>query len=239
MSNIDIYSSSLKGMIFRIVLYLIVFSIVGWHLSGYILSYFMSLSNYKLITVEPFEMLNVRFTICTLVGILLSLPLIYLEIYNFVSPALYNAEKKIIILSTLPIFGMVLIGFVFTLKIFIPTVLNYLDIFYVSEISTTVTIANYVSFIISFLLIFGIIFCMPIFLGILSYLRIINYQLLQKYQKHVILGIVIFSAVITPDPFIFTCLIVSIPLICLYEVSTIIVYLVGRSNSPWKTTMTQ
>ncbi len=228
------YKEYLKDMrikIIRIAILFFIFSIFGWYSSDFLIKYFIALSNYKLITIEPFEMLNVRFTISVLVGLLMSAPVIYLETYRFVSPALYGKERKVILLSTLPLFVMTLLGLFFASKIFIPSVLKYLDIFYIDGISNTVTMNNYFSFIFSSLLVFGLVFCTPVFLGILSYTRLIDYKLLQKYQKHAIVGVLIFSSIITPDPFIFTMLIVSIPLILLYEVSIIISYLVNRRTN--------
>lgn len=210
---------------------ILLFSFIGWHLSDSLISYFISLSNYQLITTEPFEMLNVRFSLSLLVGITLSLPLMYLETYRFIVPALFDKERKVILFSTLPLFVMGLVGFLFALVVFIPSVLKYLNVFYIDEVTNTVTMNSYFGFVLTSLVVFGLVFCMPVLAGVLSYLGLINYRTMQKYQKHAILVIIIFGTFITPDPFIFTCLVVSLPLILLYEGSIIITYLISRSNS--------
>lgn len=227
------YLKELKSRTIRILVLVLIFTMAGWYLSDHLIRYFISLTDYRLITTVPFEMLNVRFTLSLFVGILLSVPVIYIETYKFLSPALYKKENKIVLYSTVPLFVMILMGFIFALKVFIPSVFNYLNMFYMPEIANTVTMDSYFSFILCSLLTFGLIFCLPVLLGVLSYLHLIDYHVLTKYHKHAVLSIIIFAAVITPDPLIFTCLIVSAPLILLYEISILTVYIINRSSTSW------
>ena len=200
-----------------IVFLLLIFGI-GWHLSESIIQYFISLSKFSIMTVSPFEMIQTRFTISIVFAIASTLPIMYLVAYWYISPALYKKESRIVKWSTIPFFSMFILGEIFTIKVFLPVVLVYMNVFYTPDIVNSVTLNNYISFILSSMILFGVVFCIPIILSILSYIGAINYNTMKGYRKQVYIGMLVSGAIITP-PDIFTMMLVSIPLIILYEIS--------------------
>jgi len=87
-------------------------------------------------------------------------------------------------------------------------------------------LGSYIDFILMAVVMFGIVFCMPIVLSILSYIGLINTGVMKQYRKHVYLSLLIVGAVITP-PDVFTQILVSVPLIVLYELSIVVSWLLA------------
>ena len=199
---------------------------IGWHLSESIIQYFILLSEFSIMTVSPFEMIQTRFTISIVFAIASTLPIMYLVAYWYISPALYKKESIIVKWSTIPFFSMFILGEIFTIKVFLPVVLVYMNVFYTPDIVNSVTLNNYISFILSSMILFGAVFCIPLVLSILSYIGIINYNSMKEYRKHVYIGMLVSGAIITP-PDIFTMMLVSIPLIILYEISIGVSYIMS------------
>ena len=199
---------------------------IGWNLSESIIQYFISLSKFSIMTVSPFEMIQTRFSITLMFTFAAILPFAYIIAYQFVSPALYKKESKIVKWSSIPFFAMFICGVVFAIKVFLPVVLTYMNLFYVGDVVNSVTLNNYISFIVSSMIMFGAIFCIPIILSVLSYIGIINYGIMKHYRKHVYVCILIGGAIITP-PDAFTQLLVSIPLMLLYETSIVVSYIMS------------
>lgn len=180
-------------------------------------------------TVSPFEMIQTRFTISTVFAIVSTLPLMYLVAYWYISPALYKKESRIVKWSTIPFFSMFIIGEIFTIKVFLPVVLVYMNVFYTPDIINSVTLNNYISFILSSMILFGAVFCIPIVLSILSYIGVVNYNSMKEYRKHVYIAMLVSGAIITP-PDVFTMMLVSIPLIILYEISIGVSYILSKKS---------
>ena len=208
---------------------ILVFTAVGWHLSPAIIEYFLSLSAFTIITTAPFEMIQTRLTISIVFAVAAVLPVAYIAAYQFISPALYKKESKIVNWSTIPFLFMFVGGLLFAIKVFLPVVLVYMNLFYVSNVVNSVTLSNYISFIISSMLLFGVVFCVPVILCILSYIGVINYTIMKLYRRHVYVAILLAGAIITP-PDAFTQLLVSAPLIVLYEISIAISYVMSLKS---------
>lgn len=202
--------------------------VVVWAGSDQILAYLLALTDSKIVTITPFEMLNTRLSITFIVAAMLSLPYVYVEAYRFLSPALYRSERRFIRWSAVPFFVLFGAGVLFALEVFVPVVMVYINHFYVSDVSNSIALASYVSFVLSATFLFGAIFCVPLVLSVLSYMGVINHAILRAYRKHVYIGVLVVGAIITP-PDIFTQMLVSLPLVVLYELSVVVSW--GIANS--------
>ncbi|MGP8324064.1 MAG: twin-arginine translocase subunit TatC [Methanosarcinaceae archaeon] len=226
----DEHVKTVNHILLSIAALLLVLLAVGWSLSSTVLEYFLSLSDFKVMTVAPFEMIQTKFSISVAFALTAALPYIYIKVYRFVLPGLYKKESKIVKWSTVPFFVMFSIGVLFALKVFLPIVMVYVNVFYVTEIANTVTLSNYISFLLSSMAMFGLVFCMPVVLCILSYAGVINHRVMSVYRKHVYVAVLVVGAVITP-PDVFTQMLVSVPLFLLYEGSILCSYIINSSKS--------
>lgn len=156
------------------------------------------------------------------VGFIFAFPFILWEIWKFISPALYEKERKytkaFVSIASLLFFLGVLFGYF----IIIPMSINFFATFTVSpEIKNDINIQSYISMIKTSVIACGLIFEMPIIIYFLSKVGLVTPSFLRKYRKYAIVLILIVAAIVTP-PDVVSQVIVSIPLLVLYEISIFI-----------------
>ncbi len=153
------------------------------------------------------------------VGFIIGFPFIIWEVWKFISPGLYEKERKgarsFIIISSFLFFVGVLFGY----YLVAPLSVNFLGNFSVSDaVARNIKIGSYISLIRSSLLASGLIFELPIIMYFLTKMGLITPDFLRKYRKHALVVVLILAALITP-PDIISQVIVGIPIMILYEVS--------------------
>jgi sec-independent protein translocase protein TatC len=163
-------------------------------------------------------------------GFIIGFPYILWEFWRFISPALYEKERKkaalFIIISSLLFF----IGVLFGYFIVVPLSINFFATFNASTaIVNQFTIDSYISMIKTSLIASGLLFEMPVIIYFLTKLGLVTPQYLRKYRRAAIVIILIVAAIVTP-PDIPSQIIVSIPMLILYEASIIISVLVVKKE---------
>jgi len=173
-----------------------------------------------------------RLSLMILGGIILALPIILYQIWQFVSVGLKENEKKYgAIFGPLLLFSFI-IGGSFAYFIMVPIAMNFLLSFSTDTIVPMITVYKYISFVGSFILAFGFIFELPLILMFLTKIGIATPAFLVQKRKHAIVLTLIISALLTP-PDIFTQLLMSLPLIVLYEIGIIVSKLSYREKEAW------
>lgn len=151
-------------------------------------------------------------------AIFIASPYLLYQIWKFVSPGLYAAEKKyvapFVILSTIFFVG----GALFAYYIVFPFGFKFFLAFGTEFIRPMLSIREYLSFTFKLLLAFGIIFELPIFMFFLARIGIVDSKMLTAKRKYAILLVFVVAALFTP-PDVVTQVLMAIPLILLYEIS--------------------
>jgi sec-independent protein translocase protein TatC len=163
-------------------------------------------------------------------GFILSFPFILWQVWKFISPALYENERKhagsFIVISSLLFF----IGVLFGYFVVLPLSINFFGTFNVSKnIVNQFTVDSYVSMVKTSLVGSGLVFEMPIITYFLAKLGLVSPDFLRKYRKLSIVINLTIAAIVTP-PDIPSQIIVSIPLLVLYEVSILIAAVVAKKR---------
>jgi sec-independent protein translocase protein TatC len=163
-------------------------------------------------------------------GFILGFPYILWEFWRFISPALYEKERKkaavFIIVSSILFF----IGVLFGYFVVVPLSINFFATFNASkDIVNQFTIDSYISMIKTSVVASGLVFEMPIIVYFLTKLGLVTPAYLRKYRRAAIVIILILAAIVTP-PDIPSQIIVSIPMLVLYEVSILISVLVVKKE---------
>ncbi|HYX05684.1 MAG TPA: twin-arginine translocase subunit TatC [Bacteroidales bacterium] len=179
------------------------------------------------INSHPFQLINInmsgQFTTHIMVsifaGFIIAFPYIFYEFWRFLAPALYSNERKYtsgaVFFSSL----LFLLGVVFGYFIITPLSVHFLGSYTVSEqVTNQINLTSYISTVASVVLASGIIFELPMLVLFLSKIGLITPAFLKKYRRHAFIVILVVSAVITP-PDIFSQILVTLPLVGLYEVS--------------------
>jgi sec-independent protein translocase protein TatC len=165
---------------------------------------------------------NMFVWMCILAGFILAFPYILLQIWNFISPALYEKERKnakvFIFISSLLFFLGVLFGY----YIVIPMSVNFVATFTVSDIvKNQFTLDSYIGMFKTSVLAGGIFFELPIIMYFLTKLGLVTPDFLRKYRRYAIVIVLIVAAIVTP-PDVVSQTIVAIPMLIIFELSVII-----------------
>ena len=214
-------SEAKKRVIRSLLVFFAVFSVV-WNYSDSIIEKLIELTDLKIITVSAFEMFLSEMYISLFVTLLIVMPYLGFELYKFISPGLFPKEKRIILWCSVPFYVMFLIGSIVPTIFFISVVMSILTQFYVAGVEQTVSLASYVSLVLSTSIAFGVLFCIPNVSGILTYLGVLNSSVMSKYRKHFIVVSMVFCAIITPGPDAASLILMELPVIFIYEGSIII-----------------
>ena len=154
-------------------------------------------------------------------GLIVAFPYIVWEMWRFISPALYENERKHSKGSVFAISVMFFLGAIFGYFIIMPLSINFLGGWQASkEIVTVVDLASYLSIAyIPFAT--GIVFELPILMIFLTKAGLITPSFMINYRKHAIIVLMVLAALITP-PDVFSLFLVVLPLILMYEISIIL-----------------
>ena len=172
--------------------------------------------------LAPAEALWQNVKVAGLFAVVFAMPYILLEVWQFVVPGLHVQERRFVgpfvALSTLAFFAGVLFSFFFVL----PFALNFLISYGVSAgFIPQLSIAQYVGFALWFLLVFGLIFEVPLAITLMAKLGWVDAPFLRRYRKWALLGAFIIAAILTPTPDPFNQCLMALPMYIFYEVGIV------------------
>jgi sec-independent protein translocase protein TatC len=165
---------------------------------------------------------------CITAGFILGFPYILWEIWKFISPALYEKEKKNAIWFILSSSLLFFLGVLFGYYLILPLSVNFFGGFNVSKvIKNEFNLENYIGMVKTSVISCGILFELPIIIYFLTKLGLVTAKTLRQYRRYSIVIILIVAAILTP-PDILSQIIVAIPLLILYELSIFIAAIVNK-----------
>jgi sec-independent protein translocase protein TatC len=158
-------------------------------------------------------------------------PYVFYQIWRFVAPGLYARERKYMVPIAFFTALFFVSGALFGYFVVFPFGFEFFASFSTETIEFTPKLSEYLSFALKLLFAFGIVFEMPIFVFFLATLGLVSSRGMRKYRKYAILLSFVASALLTPpDPF--TQLLMSGPLIIMYEASVIVAAVFGPKPKP-------
>lgn len=176
----------------------------------------------QLISTELSAQFMTHVTVSCMLATLVASPYIMFELFRFISPALYESEKRYSCLVMGIIYALFILGLLMSYFILFPISFQFLATYQVNEkIVSTITLSSYISTFITLAFMMGIVFQLPMIAFILGRMGFIDADMLRRYRPYAFLAIIVIAAVITP-PDIFTLVLVALPIYGLYEVSILI-----------------
>lgn len=186
---------------------------------------------FKIINIKMAGQFTTHIMVSMVVGLVVGFPYVFCEFWRFVKPALYANEKKNARGAVFFTSMLFLLGVLFGYYVIVPLSVHFLGSYNVSDsVENTINLGSYISTVTSVVLASGIIFELPIFILFLSKAGLVTPRFLKRYRRHSIIIILLLSAIITP-PDIFSQILVSLPLVILYEAGIIISRRVERKLS--------
>lgn len=227
--------ASVAAFLFRDELFAVVFAPKECDFVSYRL--FARLSAMLGGSVEPFDVrlintgmaqqfvTHVKVAFCA--GVLCASPYIVYKLFDFVSPALYEKEKKY---ASLVVFGgyvLFAVGVLLAYFVVFPLTFRFLGTYQVStEVENMISLESYISTMLTLCMLMGILFELPVVCWLLAEFGVFDASWMSAHRKHAIVVSLVLSAVITPTADAFTLVVVALPVILLYEFS---IFLVRRT----------
>jgi sec-independent protein translocase protein TatC len=184
-----------------------------------------------LIFTRPAEGFTTYLKVAFFAALVLALPFILYQVWRFVAPALYRHEKQIAI--PFIFFGTIFfaIGASFCYFIAAPPAFKFLLSEYSSEyVRAFPTIGEALSFFMTLIFAFGIVFEFPLIVFILARLGIVNAEMLRRKRKFAILINTILAAVISPSPDVLSMMLMLVPLLIFYELGIVVAWMFGKKK---------
>jgi sec-independent protein translocase protein TatC len=184
--------------------------------------------DYTLVYLAPGELFMEYVRLSVICGIVISSPVILHQIWGFIRPGLEKHENRLVFFSLVAGLFFFLCGTAFSYFVAVPMLLVFFaGVDQSQAISATISVQNYLAFILSTLLSFGIVFELPVIISLLTGLGLLKPEWLVKSRRVVIVIIFIIGAIITP-PDVVSQLLVSIPMMILFEFSVIMSRIINR-----------
>ncbi|MFA7745803.1 twin-arginine translocase subunit TatC [Salinicoccus roseus] len=196
--------------------------IVGFFLSKPLIYQMQNAPWAESIQMHAFQVtdpLKIYLLVIVIIGLVVVLPVIMYQLWAFVAPGLYGNERKLT-LSYIPIVMiLMLIGMAFGYFVLVPYIIQFtFDLSEEMGIETTIGINQYFGFLFRTVLPFGVIFQMPILVLFLTQLGLLTPMFLKKNRKYAYFILLVIAALIAP-PDLMTHIMLTIPMIVLYEIS--------------------
>jgi len=211
------------------LIYVLIGAVVGviicWAVIDYLVAILLKPAlDYKLHlqNLKPFGQLMIYMQIAIMGGLILSLPNVFYQLWKFIAPALRKNERKYALSIVAFTTACFLIGIAFAYFIMLPLTLQFAAQFGSNSIENNFAIDEYFSIVFSVMLGAGLVFELPMVSFFLSKLGILKPQFMRKYRKHAIVVIMIAAAFLSPGTDPVSQIVLTIPLVLLYEISIFI-----------------
>lgn len=182
------------------------------------------LFNLQLMNTQLTEQFMIHVRVAIYAGILIVSPYILYLLFGFVSPALYQNEKRYGKAVVISAYVMFFVGTALNYFLIFPLTVRFLGTYQVSgSVANMLTISNYVDTMISMNLLMGLVFELPVVCWLAGKMNLIRRSQMRKFRRHAIVAILIVAAIITPTTDMLTLIVVSLPIWLLYEVSILLV----------------
>jgi sec-independent protein translocase protein TatC len=177
----------------------------------------------KLYYMNPAEAFFTYLKVSFFAGFLVSLPVVFYQLWAFVVPALTRQERTASLFLVPASLVLFFVGLAFSYFLVLPAAIGFFIGFATEDLQPMFSIGQYLSFVISFMLPFGFVFELPLFIIVAAKLGVINSAFLVAKRKMVVVLSFVVGAVVSPTPDVFSQTMIAVPLMILYEISIFIV----------------
>lgn len=226
MSLVD-HLQELRQRLIKMIVALVVTSSISYFFAVDLVAFITKPAG-KLYYMHPAEAFFTYLKVSIFAGFILALPVIVYEVWAFILPALTKHEKKVSLFLVPASILLFVMGLLFSYFLALPAGIRFMLGFATDNLQPLFSIGDYLSFVISFLLPFGFVFELPLFVVVGAKFGLINSALLKRKRKVVLVLAFVAGAVLSPTPDVFSQTLVAVPVLILYEVSLLIVRYILR-----------
>ena len=175
----------------------------------------------QLIATDVTSPFFVPLKLTAITAILFSLPNTVYQIWRFIVPALYQHERKLMLISIFCIIVLFISGMLFCYYIVLPALFSFIGRIKSQEITMLTDVSKYLDLVMDLFLVFGITFQTPVIIFLLIYFNIVQHSKLAGLRKYVFVACFIIAAIVTP-PDVLSQTLLAIPLYLLYELGMLV-----------------
>ena len=220
----------LRSRILVCVMALIIGSIIGYLLRDQVLSILIRPLNQTIFYTSPAGGFDFVLKISLFFGFVFSLPLFTYHTIRFIEPALPKKVPGLMFTVLLASVILLVIGMSFAYFVSLPAALYFLNKFTSDEVKALISTTEYFTFVTRYLIGFGLVFQLPLILLAVNAIKKISIKSLLSFERWVIVASAIVAAILTPTPDILNQLVMAVPLVLLYQVSILLIWIVNMKN---------
>lgn len=236
----------LRTSLFRIICAVVLFGIVAFAMKDELFAVVLAprssdFVTYRLLGVEEFsvhlmntgltEQFMIHMRTAIYAGLLVASPYVLYELFRFVSPGLYDNERRYAVWIVGAAYLMFIIGTLTNYFVVFPFTVHFLGTYQVSpDVANMLTLQSYVDTLLGMSLVMGVVFELPVVCALMGRMGLINGKMMSAYRRHALVAILIVAAIITPTTDAFTLFVVALPIYLLYELSILIVGIINKQN---------
>lgn len=168
------------------------------------------------------------FKLCVVFGIVVATPMIAYQVFKFSKPLLGRGHRGVILNYLLWSVNLAYAGVLFAYFISLPSALHFLTNFGGQQIESLITADEYFNFALAYIGGFAVLFQLPLIVLFINRIKPMRPSKMMKNQRYIILGSFIVAAILTPTPDPFNQAVMALPVILLYQISVIMVWLINR-----------
>jgi sec-independent protein translocase protein TatC len=220
----------LRSRIIVIAIAILLAGIVGFYLADPLIGLLrqpLPDDGAQLIQLTVGEAFGVHIQVALMTGVALAMPVILYQVWAFVTPGLTRGERRVIwpllIVAVLLFAGGLLLGY-----LLIPVAINFLLDFSLEGVEPMLGVGDYVSFVTTLLLAFGLALQFPVVLYLLARLGILSYAFLARRRREAILLIALLAVVITPGDIFIGSATLAVVMYGLFEITLQLIRMLGR-----------
>lgn len=221
----------LRRRLFWVVASLLVATAVGFQLKDFLIQVVTApLHGEKLVYLTPGGGFSFIFTLCLYFGALVIIPVITYQTYRFLQPLMSRSSGKLLSLLIGTSILLAVFGATFGYFVAIPAAITFLTNFAGEAVSASLTADSYLNFVMMYLLGLAALFQLPLIIFMIDHVRRFPPGALLSSQRFVVVGAVVAAAIITPTPDVINQMIIAIPIVIVYQLGVIAVYLRRRKH---------
>jgi sec-independent protein translocase protein TatC len=185
----------------------------------------------KMIATSVITPFLVPIKVTTMVAFMIALPYVLFQVWAFVAPGLYAHEKRLVLPLVFSSTLLFVVGVAFCYFIVFGQVFRFIAGFAPASITPAPDIEQYLSFVLTMFIAFGLAFEVPVALIVLVRMGVVSVDKLREFRGYFVVGAAVVAAVVTP-PDVVSMLALLVPMWLLYELGIIVASFMGRKKAP-------
>jgi sec-independent protein translocase protein TatC len=218
----------LQKRLMWVALFIAAFSLAAYTVHGHLLNLLRSPLGQNLYYTSPMGGFTFLFKLCFITGLILAIPVIIYHIFEFLGPMLKKKQRSVIITYTFWSFILAMTGITFAYFVSLPSALHFLTQFSDKGIESLIGVDEYFNFALAYVGGLALLFQIPLLLLFINRITPLSPRKMMKTQKYMVVGSFIIAAILTPTPDPFNQTLMALPMIVLYQISIILVWLVNK-----------